>query len=183
MNGPEHFAAIAHRALPGLKETTMNHYAAGTRFEHKTRDNLTDNGYEVIRAAGSKGSSKVDLVAVKPGQWLFIQCKATGALGPSEWDRILEVAGWVGAVPLLAANGPRGRGITYIRLLGPKRRSVPMKNQPCEVFHLDHIAAASPPSASGRPEHPQPKGHGYPRSSDALPGAPSSDTWNAVGGL
>lgn len=121
----------------------MSHYAVGTRFEHKIRDDLTENGFEVIRAAGSKGSSKVDLVALKPGQLLLIQAKRSGVLGPDEWDRVHEVAGWVGAVALLARNGPRGRGVEYIRLLGPKRRGITMARQACAVFHLDEIAALS----------------------------------------
>ena len=116
-----------------------SHYGTGRRFEWKTRDDLAANGYEVLRAAGSKGSSKVDLVAMKPGQLLFVQCKATGTLPPDEWDRLVEVSGWVGAVPVLAANGPRGRGITYTRLLGAKRRGC--RTQPCEVFLLDEVAA------------------------------------------
>ena len=128
---------------PSADSTTRrsNRYATGTRFEHKTRDDLISNGYEVIRAAGSKGSTKVDLVAVKPGSLIFIQCKATGTLPPAEWDRLVEVAGWVGAVPVLAANGPRGRGIVYTRLLGPKRPRA--RTQPCEPFLLDEIAAAA----------------------------------------
>lgn len=121
----------------------MTAYATGTRFEHKVRDHLTENGYEVIRAAGSKGASKVDLVAVKPGQLLFIQCKRNGALGPAEWDRLLEVSVMVLAVPLLAANGPQGRGLTYVELCGPKRRGLPMRNQPCRVFHVDLIDHAN----------------------------------------
>ncbi|MFG2165539.1 PDDEXK family nuclease [Micromonospora chersina] len=118
----------------------MSHYAAGTRFEHKIRDDLRDNGYEVMRAAGSKGASKVDLVALKPSQLLFIQAKRSGALPPDEWNRIVEVAGWVGAIPILAANGPRGRGVVYTRLLGPKTPRA--RVQPCEPFLLDEIAAA-----------------------------------------
>jgi Holliday junction resolvase len=118
----------------------MSSYATGTRFEHKTRDDLQDNGYVVVRAAGSKGGTKADLIAVKPGQLLFVQCKSAGALPPDEWDRIVEVAGWVNAVPLLAANGPRGRGVTYTRLLGPKRRGC--RTQPCEPFFLDELAEA-----------------------------------------
>lgn len=113
------------------------HYAKGTRFEHKTRDDLIANGYEVVRAAGSKGSTKIDLLAIKPGQILFIQCKANGTLPPDEWDRLVEVAAWVGAVPLLAANGPRGRGVTYTRLLAPKRRGC--RTQPAETFLLDEL--------------------------------------------
>jgi Holliday junction resolvase len=119
----------------------MNQYGTGRRFEWKVRDDLIANGYEVMRAAGSKGSTKVDLIAVKPGQMLFIQCKNSGALPPAEWDRIVEVAGWVGAVPILAANGERGRGVAYTRLLGPKRRGC--RTQPCEPFVLDELAVAA----------------------------------------
>ncbi|HLT11558.1 MAG TPA: restriction endonuclease [Micromonosporaceae bacterium] len=115
----------------------MTAYGSGTRFERKTRTDLRDNGYEVIRAAGSKGASKVDLVAMKPGELLFVQCKAHGALPPAEWDRLVEVAGWVGALPILAANGPRGRGIDYRRLLGPKRRG--QRAQPWQPFLLDRV--------------------------------------------
>jgi Holliday junction resolvase len=118
-----------------------NRYATGTRFEHKTRDDLIANGYEVMRAAGSKGSTKVDLVAVKPGQLLFIQAKSNGTLGPAEWDRVVEVSGWVGAVPILAANGPRGRGVVYTRLLAPKRRGA--RVQPCEPFLLDEVCGVA----------------------------------------
>lgn len=145
----------------------MTHYASGTRFEHKTRDDLQANGYDVIRAAGSKGSTKVDLAAFKPGQLLLIQCKANGALPASEWDRIVEVAGWVGAIPILAANGVRGRGVTYIRLLGPKRPRLLMRNQAVEVFHLDQIAALS---ASVAAEATHPAGSAYVEPSDGLSG-------------
>lgn len=120
----------------------MTQYTKGTRFEHKTRDDLAANGYEVIRAAGSKGSSKVDLVAMKPGQQLYIQCKAHGTLPADEWNHLLEVATWVGAIALLAAKGPRGRGITYTQLLGPK---VPYaRTQPTQPFVLDQLATPTP---------------------------------------
>jgi Holliday junction resolvase len=133
--------ADADKPSAGPTTRRSNRYATGTRFEHKTRDDLIANGYDVIRAAGSKGPTKVDLVAVKPGSLIFIQCKATGTLPPAEWDRLVEVSGWVGAVPVLAANGPRGRGIVYTRLLGPKRRRA--RTQPCEPFLPDEIAAAA----------------------------------------
>lgn len=119
----------------------MSHYAAGTRFEHKVRDDLAVNGYEVVRAAGSKGGTKADLVAFKPGQLLLVQCKRNGALPAQEWDRLVEVAGWVSAAALLAANGPLGRGVTYIRLLGPKRPRLRMDHQPAARFVLDEVVA------------------------------------------
>lgn len=117
----------------------MSHYASGRRFEWAVRDDLFANGYEVIRAAGSKGGSKVDLIALKPSQLVFVQCKGTGTLPPSEWDRLVEVSAWVGAIPVLAAKGGRGQGIAYTRLLGAKRPRA--RTQPCEPFVLDVIGA------------------------------------------
>lgn len=115
----------------------MNHYGTGRNFEWKVRDNLTDNGYDVVRAAGSKGSTKIDLLGFKPGQLLIIQAKRNGTLPPDEWDRIVEVAGWVYGIPLLAANGPLGRGVVYTRLLGPKRRG--KRTQDAVPFLLDEV--------------------------------------------
>jgi len=118
----------------------MTGYAVGTRFEHKVSRHLEENGYVLVRAAGSKGGTKADLLAFKPGQLLLVQCKRDGKLPAAEWDRLVEVAGWVGAVPLLAANGPAGRGVVYTRLLGPKRPRA--RVQPVELFLLDELAAA-----------------------------------------
>lgn len=117
----------------------MSAYGRGRTFEWLVRDHLAENGYSVIRAAGSKGNAKVDLIALKPGQILFVQCKSTaGALGPDEWDRLVEVSGWVSAVPILAAKGGRGQGVQYTRLLGPKRRGARIQN--VEPFVVDEIA-------------------------------------------
>jgi len=75
----------------------MSHYARGTRFEHKVRDHLMALGYSVLRAAGSKGDSKVDLVAFHPYRpMLLIQCKIDGKISVAEWNRVREVAGWYG---------------------------------------------------------------------------------------
>lgn len=120
----------------------MTHYDRGRRFEWQVRDDLVENGYIVIRAAGSKGDAKVDLIAIKPGQLIFIQCKtAAGALGPGEWNRLVEVSAMVGAIPVLAAKGGRGQGVQYTRLLGPK---VPRaRTQDVEPFLLDEVAGAA----------------------------------------
>lgn len=113
-----------------------SHYSTGRAFEWKVRDNLTANGYDVVRAAGSKGGTKADLIAFKPGQLLLVQCKRRGVLPPAEWNRLVEVAGWVQALAILAAVHPTGRGIEYSRLLGPK---VPRARvQACEPFALGH---------------------------------------------
>lgn len=117
----------------------MSHYAKGTRFEHKVRDDLIANGYLVMRAAGSKGGTKADLVAFKPGQQLLIQCKTDGRITAGEWDQVVTVAGWVGAVPILAVNGVNGRGVLYVRLLGPKQRG--RQRTDSEPFVLDEVAS------------------------------------------
>jgi Holliday junction resolvase len=118
----------------------MTAYADGRRFEWKTRDALTRDGYEVSRAAGSK--KKIDLFAMKPGQLLLVQCKRDGVCSPAEWDRVHELATWVGAVPVLAVNGPKGHGIVLWRLLGPKRRRLDWAHQPVTRFHTDEVGPA-----------------------------------------
>jgi Holliday junction resolvase len=57
----------------------QNAKRAGKRFEWSVRDDLTGNGYKVIVSAGSL--TPCDMVAVKPGQVLFVQCKAGTAGG------------------------------------------------------------------------------------------------------
>ena len=115
----------------------MTAYQAGKRFEDKVRGHLREEGYVVIRSAGSK--TKVDLTCLKPGQLLLIQCKRTGVIQAAEWDELLELAGWVGAVPLLAVNGPKGRGICLWQLCGPKRRGLPWPKQPVHRFVTDEV--------------------------------------------
>lgn len=91
----------------------------GTAFERAVAAALTTDGYLVIRAAGSRGAG--DLVALKPGQVLLVQCKLGGAghLGPAEWNDFLFFARSAGAVPVLAYR-PGQRGIAYWEVTGPK---------------------------------------------------------------
>lgn len=99
----------------------QSHYAQGTAFERKTIAALEREGYVTVRAAGSKGGGKVDVIAVHPfGPQLWVQCKRTGAIPPGEWNRLRECAGWAGAVPVLASNGPNGRGVTFEHLYADK---------------------------------------------------------------
>jgi Holliday junction resolvase len=115
----------------------MTQYDRGRRFEWKTRDMLRGDGYEVVRGAGSK---VIDLVAFKPGQQLLVGCKLTGVCSRAEWDRLAEIAGWVGAIPILAVNGPKGRGVELWRLTGRRVRGAPMGRQPAELFRTDEVA-------------------------------------------
>lgn len=102
-----------------------SHYAHGAVFERTVRHALEEDGYSVLRSAGSKGDSKVDLVAFKPGQILFVQCKLNGLCPPSERSRVREVSGWVGALPIVAYRVKEGCAAATVgyRLLtgdGPK---------------------------------------------------------------
>jgi Holliday junction resolvase len=94
-----------------------NHYRNGRNREWKVRDALIDAGYTVLRTAGSKGA--LDLLAIKPGQWLFVQVKTTTAPGPASWNALYDLALMADAVPVLATCPPR-QPITYHRLTARK---------------------------------------------------------------
>lgn len=114
-----------------------SNYHRGRDLEHRVRAHLRDQGYEVLRTAGSK--SKVDLVALKPGQLLFVQCKRSGALPPAEWNALWDLARMAGAVPVLAEQLQRGR--KYWRLTG--RKDQPGRRQPYTELLLDELDTES----------------------------------------
>jgi Holliday junction resolvase len=116
--------------------TTQSNYARGRALEHRVRTHLREQGYEVLRTAGSK--SKVDLVAIKPGQILFVQCKRSGALPPAEWNGLWDLAAMAGAIPVLAEQLTRGR--RYWRLTA--RKDQPGRRQPMTELLLDELAQA-----------------------------------------
>ncbi len=94
----------------------MTNYDAGRRFEYRVREDLRDNGYEVIRSAGSK--TKVDLLAFKPGQVLLVQVKNTRNPGPAEREALVALSLCAPAlVPIIATRGLRG-GVVYRQLTG-----------------------------------------------------------------
>ncbi len=98
----------------------MSHYRNGADFERDVRASLVKDGYEVIRSAGSK--TKVDLVAFKTGEILFVQCKANGLCAPAERAELIRLAGMVGALPIVAYKHKEGRAAAvpaYRLLTGP----------------------------------------------------------------
>jgi Holliday junction resolvase len=105
----------------------VNHYGAGSRFELCVKAELESNGYVVTKAAGSKG--KLDLIAVKPGELLFVQAKRHGVIGPAEWDRVVELAGWVDATALLARAGRTVDQVIFWELLDTKEPGRSMVRQ------------------------------------------------------
>lgn len=104
----------------------------GSNLENAVLHDLEDNGYRTIRAAASHGSTKADVIGIKPGQVVFVQAKrhapsraASGRgidVPPAEWNALLQVASWVpggGGVALIATGTPTN--ITYIQIMGVKR--------------------------------------------------------------
>lgn len=126
---PDEWEAVIEAKAP---KQTM--YRFGRQFEYRVRDALREFGYFVLRSPQSK--SPTDLVAIRRGSVLLVQCKRGGALGVSEWNDLFDLAASVGAVPLLAEAGAlRGR-INYWRLLDRKDGS--KKAQPRGAFLPEH---------------------------------------------
>lgn len=88
----------------------MSGYAAGRRVEYRWSHYFQDNGYEVQRAASSKGVA--DLIAIKPGQVLLVNVKATALPSPAERRELARVAAMLPgvAVPVIA----RGRRLLRV---------------------------------------------------------------------
>ncbi len=114
--------------------------ARGTAFERKVADDLKSDGYLVIRAAGSHGAA--DLVAVKPGEVLFVQVKLGGAgqCSPAEWNEFFRLATSVRALPILAYR-PGRQGVAYLLVTGPKDRV--MRRPPGVAWTADELAVLS----------------------------------------
>ena len=88
----------------------MSGYAQGRRVEYNVRDRLIADGYEVTRAASSKGTA--DLIAIKAGQVLLVNVKRTTLPSPAERRELVRVARMLPgiAVPVIA----RGKSLERI---------------------------------------------------------------------
>ena len=114
-------------------------YRRGARFEHTTLTDLRANGYYAQRTPGSKGVA--DILAVKPGQVLLVQCKTSGTLPPAPWNALYDVAADCGALPVMAEKGAPGK-VRYWRL--ERRKSGERgQRQPMVAFVVDEPGAAS----------------------------------------
>lgn len=93
-------------------------YRRGAEFERAVAKDLEKYGFVTVRSAGSH--KPADVVAMKAGETLAIQCKRDGVLRPDEWNKFYCWAAVAGATPILASKGPRGSGIIYSRLASRK---------------------------------------------------------------
>jgi Holliday junction resolvase len=74
-------------------------YVKGRRFEHYVKDKLEARGWIVARSAGSKGP--FDLLAVKNGKILLIQCKWRRSMVAKN---LIDVALKAGGLPIIATH-------------------------------------------------------------------------------
>jgi Holliday junction resolvase len=98
-------------------------YSEGRKLEYAAAAILWADGYWVIRAAGSKGSA--DIVALKRGEALFVQCKRSGTMGPGERNSLIGLARQLDGVPvcaLWAKEGRAARTVEFRQLTGPGPR-------------------------------------------------------------
>ena len=87
----------------------MTSYDAGRRLEWDVRKRLIADGYQlVLRSAGSK--TKVDIVAFKLDQVLFVQARRTAsARRPSAWSCCASQGCCPGSRYPSSRHGPRSR--------------------------------------------------------------------------
>jgi len=85
-------------------------YKYGRQFEYRVMNDLKSRGYFTSRSPRSGGP--VDIVAIKVGQVLFVQCKRGGAIERKQRLTLIELAASVGALAIMA-SAPRGIGIRY----------------------------------------------------------------------
>ncbi|MHA1721744.1 MAG: hypothetical protein ACTSXW_01570 [Candidatus Baldrarchaeia archaeon] len=77
----------------------MSRYSRGRRIEYLVRDILLKAGWYVWRLAASK---PFDLIAIRNGEILIIECKKGSVLTKIERTKLLEIAKNGGATPILA---------------------------------------------------------------------------------
>ena len=88
--------------MGGMK---LSSYIKGRRLEYRVRDLFKKNGFIVIRAARSMPT---DLVCLRDGESLFIECKARKSeFGEEKKKELLNLAGIAGARPILAYRHKR----------------------------------------------------------------------------
>lgn len=112
-----------------LKAPKQTMYRLGRQFEYRVRDDMRKKNYFVLRSPRS--GSPADLVCIKKGKIIFIQCKRGGEFIVSEWNEFYELCQSVNAIPILAST-PKGKGIEYHLLTGLKDGS--KKPQPYKLL-------------------------------------------------
>lgn len=74
-------------------------YRRGRSFEYRVRDLLRGQGYFLVRQARS---GFPDLVALRRGEILLVECRVDGYVSPDERDRFLRIAEQTGGRAVVA---------------------------------------------------------------------------------
>ncbi len=102
----------------------MSNYEIGRRLEYRVRDMFRKQGFFVVRAAQSK---PIDLVCVRNGKSVLVECKAGRSfLGAERKEELLGIAETAGAPVVLARRRRRRVELTNLgdgRPLDPKNLS------------------------------------------------------------
>jgi hypothetical protein len=115
-------------------------YRSGGRYEAKTADLFTAEGYACWLARGSKGAA--DVLAVKRGQIILIQVKSSRlgqAFDHKGWNALYRLAADLGVVPVWCHWTPYHRTPSLHRVTGLHARG--SRHWPCEPFAVDELAA------------------------------------------
>jgi hypothetical protein len=116
----------------------VTNYRNGANLERAAKRYLEDNGYYVTKSGGSKGV--VDLVALKPGEVLLVQCKTDGYLAPAERTALRQLALRLNATALAgrwAKEGRAARTVGFAELVSME----PAGNRPWTPDHALDIGA------------------------------------------
>jgi len=79
----------------------VSNYERGRRFEWRVRDLLRKRGFIVLRCAGSK---PVDLVALKKGRIVLVECKSDGYIPPKQMKKLEKIVKKAGAELLIVSK-------------------------------------------------------------------------------
>lgn len=109
------FFPVEYYSLIEKKQTRKSsRYMLGRAFEYRVRDFLRGKKYFVLRSPRSGGPA--DLVALKKGQILFVQCRSGGYMPKIKIEELISLARSVGAIPVLAYRRKRGRELVLENL-------------------------------------------------------------------
>jgi Holliday junction resolvase len=128
-----------------LKAPKQTHYRLGRAVEYKVRDFLRKSGYFALRSPKSLGP--LDVLAIKRGLVLFVQCKRAMAVSVRQWNALYDLSEYVGAIALVAGQ-PARRGLSFMRIIGPKDGT--KRAQPWEPYEPDVAISEMTPARASR---------------------------------
>lgn len=118
-----------------LKTPKQSMYRLGRQVEYAVRDKFKKFNYIVMRAPASKGP--IDLMAIKKGMVVFIQCKRNMVMSVSEWNEFYKLSKTVDAIPLVAGR-PAGK-LEFWLMTGLKLTDGSKKKQPKKIINIEDL--------------------------------------------